>query len=651
MKDVFPNSDSAGATTPAIAEKEPEANRRRLLQFAGLTAGAAFLEACSGGASVGPTASIASAAANPTSTEPSSTPATPTTPAPVSTPSATTPTSVLSPQMAGLKAYLAGRAIPGAALPTASTTPPSITWAGPLTNYAAATTLPSGNQIAASSPLLGGPMHAKWSAGLPGNPTIGGYPCLAAFRSYTCKGVPKSTRSPTVLRFKTDAPVIELTGVVADGSYTTQTLMVNGQLCPPVTLSSSRGAGGWNVATIRIAFGNRATRDIWIETALAIAYIKIDQHDTLFPVDDGLEPQMTVIGDSYQLVSSNAFGNGGAIALELGARLGVRNVAIDGVGGTGYWNSGNSVGSLADRLPAHGADGSLIYVIVAGLNDYGDLVSGSVVWPTRTAYEQAVSSYLQGLRTANPNSLLVVTSPLCPNPTMSDSNYVAHPATNSSGVGDFLYKAQVHKAAIASVTGPWVYVDALMGGGWLNSSGASGDVSGLQWFTGGTPAAGTTATNKPGNTGGGTGGGYGGINYVLIISGGQYTQAPEIRASGGSGTGLTLAARISATGAIVGIAVVQSGTGYTAGTGLPTITIDATYQLSAASLGTPVLIAGVNPLGQYPLLSFAPAGVTASQLNNAYSYIGPDLVHPSPLGASYLSLRLARSIYQAVMAL
>jgi hypothetical protein len=234
---------------------------------------------------------------------------------------------------------------------------------------------------------------------------------------------------------------------------------------------------------------------------------------------------------------------------------------------------------------------------------------------------------------------------------MSDASYISYAGTNSSGVGDFLYRAALHKDAIQQVAGPWVYIDVLMGGGWLNSSGATGDVTNLQWFTGGTPDPATTASYRPGNTRGGGGGGFGGIAAVPILSGGQYSQAPDVTASGGSGTGLLLASQIDASGALTTIKVVSQGSGYTSGSGLPSITLDPRFELTPAALGTPVPTVGVNPDGQYPLPSFAPPGVPLSALNNVYTLLAADTTHPSPPGVEHLSQRLAENIYQAVMAL
>ncbi len=555
--------------------------------------------------------------------------------------------------LAALKSFLSARSQPGYALPGAPAAVPDIAWFGALSsgNALAPSALPNGTIIPVSHALISRPLKARFGPVLAGNPTVGGYPCLAVLRPYSCKGLQRSVGSPAVLRFSTDAPVVEMCGAATDNSSIVQSLMIDGTLVPPTVLSAGRGLGGWDTGTVRLSFGTRQMRDIWIQTGMAVAYIKIDQYDSIVPVDDRADPQMTVVGDSYQQVNSNAFGNGGAMALEIAARLGIRQIAIDSIGGTGYYNSGSNLGSFYDRLSAHGADGSAIYLVVGGLNDYGDLQpNGSIIWPTRAAYEATVSAYLNGLRTLNPNAVIIVTAPFCPNPPMSDASYVAWPPTNTSGLGDFLYNAQVHRNAIRQVSAPWVYVDVLMGTGWLNSSGASGDITNLQWFTGGTPAAGTTATNKPGNTGGGGGGGFGGVQSVGVVFGGKYSQAPDVIVSGGSGTGLLLGSVMNSAGAVTSITVLAPGDGYTSGAGLPRISLDPTYEQTAAVLVRPTLTVGINPNGQYPLPSFAPPG-SAGELNNIYTYIGVDRTHPSPLGVSYLAQRLAADINAAVQAL
>jgi hypothetical protein len=439
--------------------------------------------------------------------------------------------------------------------------------------------------------------------------------------------------------------------VVVNGGSSSQTLFVDGQLVPPKVLSSWFGSGGgYSYATIRVAFDSRAMRDISIETGMTVAYLKFDPQDVVSASNDAAEPQITVVGDSYQIVRSENFGNSYGMALELGARLGIRNVATDAIGGTGYWNSGGDAGNLYDRVAAHGTDNSSIYVVIAGLNDYGDDTATGLVWPSRTTYENAVTGYLQKLRAAQPNAVIVVTGPFCPVPPMSDSTYVANSATNSSGMGDYLYKAQLHKSAIQQIAAPWIYLDVLMGGGWLNSSGATGDVTGLQWLTGGTAASGTSASNKPGNTQGGGGGGCGAISGIPIISGGSYQQAPDIVAVGGNGSGLLLASTLDTSGKMVAVDILTAGQGFTSAA-LPSIAIDPTYQLSPAILGAPSVQVVVNPGGQYPLPAFAPPGTPAWDLNNIYVMLGSDTVHPSVAGVEYFSTRLARNIYDAIMAL
>ncbi|MBV9695770.1 MAG: SGNH/GDSL hydrolase family protein [Gammaproteobacteria bacterium] len=616
-------------------------NRRDFLRLAGSVTGSAALAACSAAALEAPAPDATNLAAGSGGAGSSSTPS----------PSPQTPSSSAStnPNVVSLRNYLQAHATPIYSLPPAPVTVPSISWAGALSNAVAPSSLPGGVVIPLRNPLVNLPIASQYSASLPGNPMVGGLPCLAVNRAYTCKGVARTVGSVHVLRIKTDAPVLELSGVVADGSRTVQTLIVDGHLAAPKALSSARvPGGGWDVGTVQINFGSRQLREIWIDTGMYVAYVKVDAAASVVAIDDSAEPQMTVVGDSYMQANSATFGNGGAIALETAARLGIKKVATDAIGGTGYWNSGLGWGNLNDRLAAHAADNSTIYLVVAGINDYADAVSISQLsWPTRAVYEQAVLGYLQGLRSRQPNALIVVTAPFCPNANMSDSSYIAQPATNTSGMGDFLYKAALFKSSIQQVTGPWIYIDVLMGTGWFNSSGASGQVRNLQWFTGGTPAPGTTSTYKPGNTHGGAGGGFGGIGSIPVLFGGQYRQAPDVTATGGSGSGLLLASSVNASGAVTAINIISPGTGYSGS--LPTINIDPTYQISQATLGTPVLIAGTNADGAYPLPAWLAPGI--GDLNNTYRMLQPDLVHPSPLGVEYLSTRLALHIYEGVMAL
>lgn len=556
-----------------------------------------------------------------------------------------------NPMLANLQAFFAART--SLAMPSPPASLPQISWAGPFGDGNVPTSISNGAIFPITNGLISWPIRQDLNSNLPGNPTVSGtYPCFEVAHAYTAGGVAQSVGSPVILRFRTDAPVIELSGVVADGGQTVQTLMVDGQLAPPTILSSSRGRGGWNSGTIRIALGGRQMRDIWLETAMAPAYLKIDQYSSLVPPEDASDPQMTVIGDSYQLVRSAAFGNGGAIALEIAARLGIRKVSVDGIGGTGYYTTNFGLGNLGNRLSADGADGSSLYLVMAGLNDAAiDLPNGTVSFPTESDYVNTVNSYMAGLRAANPNAVIVVTAPFCPNPTLSDATYGSNTSTNPTALGIFQFKAMVQRNAITQISGPWVYIDVLMGTGWLNSSGASGNATNLQWFTGGTPAPGTTATNRQGNTAGGGGGGFGGIASVPIVTPGHYSQAPELTASGGSGSGLLLAAILDSSGGLSNILAVVPGSGYTTGSGLPQISIDPTFQISPAVLGAPTIIAGVNPSGEYPLPSFAPPNTQVASLNNIYTYLLNDLTHPSPPGASYLAQRLARDIYSAVRAL
>jgi hypothetical protein len=564
--------------------------------------------------------------------------------------SRTTAATSASASVSSLQNFLQANASPSYSLPSPLSTPPQVSWPGPMSSYPAPTTLPRGVNYAASYSGFGGPIRSSLTP--VSSAAVSGFPCLAVQRPYFCKGQAQTVGSPTIVRLNTDSQVIELVGAMLANSYSSQTLIVNGQLVPPTAISVSNGAaGGFNLAAVRIDFGSSFQRDIWIETGMWLAYIRTDAGDNVVSISDASDPQITVVGDSYQTYGSNAFGNGNAIALEIGARLGIRKVAVDAIVGSGYFNSGYNRGNLNDRVSAHAADNSNIYLVMAGINDYADFVNPpATVYPTRQQYESAVLSYFQALRAAQPDAVIAVTAPFSPNATLSDASYVQNQATNTSGLGDFPYKSQVQQQALSQIAGPWVWIDVLMGGGWINSSGASGGATGLQWFTGGTAAGGTTATNKPGNLNGGSGAGFGGIASVPVMAGGQYSQAPEVVVSGGSGTGLLLATTINSAGGISSVTVAQPGTGYTPGSGLPTLTIDPTFQLTAGQLGSPMLMTGINPTGVYPLPSFAPANIPGG-FSNTYVNLMPDLKHPSPNGVDYLASRLAQSLFDAILAL
>ena len=381
-------------------------NRRDFLIAAGASASSVWLTSCGDGTTASP--------APVPDTNPPTLPAPPVPATPVSA----TP-------LTRLQAYLRTNAIGALALPTIASSSPQIGWAGALVGSgSAATSLPGGQVIAASSALIGGPVRGQYAANLPGNPVIDGLPCLIATRSYVCKSQARNISTPTVLRIKTDASVMELTGVVADGtgSHCAVNMIVDGQLVASRVLSSVRSVGGWNTGTIRIDFGTSAIRSIWLATELHCAFLKVGANDRMFSYDDSSEPQLTVVGDSYLQSNSSTFAIGGALAFEIGARLGIGKVAVDAVGGTGYWNSGSGIGNLNDRLPAHAADNSDIYLVMAGINDYGDVINPSqLTWPTRDTYEQSVTDYLRNLRAARPDALIVVTAPFCPIPPMSDA--------------------------------------------------------------------------------------------------------------------------------------------------------------------------------------------------------------------------------------
>ena len=130
--------------------------------------------------------------------------------------------------MTALRTFVSANSTATADLPAAATSPVTVSWSAGLSSSTAATSLPAGFNVAVTDARISRTLPTQTAANLPGNPTASGLPCLHVDRSYTCKGVARSVGSVQWLRFRTDAPVIEIVGCLSDGSYTAQTLIVDG---------------------------------------------------------------------------------------------------------------------------------------------------------------------------------------------------------------------------------------------------------------------------------------------------------------------------------------------------------------------------------------------------------------------------------------
>jgi hypothetical protein len=181
---------------------------------------------------------------------------------------------------------------------------------------------------------------------------------------------------------------------------------------------------------------------------------------------------MTAQADSYGAALSMDWAFSG-IFNEAAVRLGITNVDVDALGGTGY--APNSVStSPADTFAARLAKLTPypcdLFLTCGGINDNNWLAlppyaSGA---EARTGFDGAVQRYFRDLRAAMPDTVLAATGPWQPN-----ENFYPQPARD---------KADTIRAALQAVAGPWVFMDNLRGG-WLSSSGASGPATGA-WQTG-----------------------------------------------------------------------------------------------------------------------------------------------------------------------
>jgi hypothetical protein len=265
--------------------------------------------------------------------------------------------------------------------------------------------------------------------------------------------------------------------VIADGQYATNQWVR--------TAVSADGTPG-NVLSnydcfTKFDFGSVATRRISLYgmcSNVGPCAIAIGPQDKITPWDRSLEPSCCAMADSYGQGSSFTWPLGGPfwVAASL---LGIPHVDLNALGGTGYapvessfpytTNPGNTFGARIQDSVKTVPD---LFMTGGGLNDdYG--VALPPLYPTvasaNTAFENAVLSYYRNLRAALPSSVIAALGPWAPKQSIPTS-----PIAQG--------KLNVIHQVLQSISGPWVMIDNL-NGGWYNSSGAQGPVTG-PWQTG-----------------------------------------------------------------------------------------------------------------------------------------------------------------------
>ena len=325
--------------------------------------------------------------------------------------------------------------------------------------------------------VLGGFRRAQWTpfdAGfIPTEPGGGSW-----YRAVTYQHRHASTQCQALaaFHFQFDGAALELLFAgrdvqlvcIADGEYQTpqfiaRTLQggVEGELLAYDTFT-------------RLDFGSVARRrlSVYTQSSLGLRAFAHAGDARVRAWDRSSEPVMSVMADSYGAAASRAWPTA-AIFHEAGAALGIAQVDVDAIGGTGY--ASNSVFPLpgdtfVGRLPGMAALPADLFLVAGGINDNISqaLPPYASAQQALAAFTAAVGQYYRDLRAALPGAVIAALGPWQPN-----EQYLPEVA---------LQKLDIVRAALAATAGPWVLVDNLRGG-WLASNGATGPATG-PWQTG-----------------------------------------------------------------------------------------------------------------------------------------------------------------------
>ena len=284
------------------------------------------------------------------------------------------------------------------------------------------------------------------------------------------------------LHFVFDGPVFE---ILFAGTNVEITLIADGQYMASRVIRTSVSGGIVGAplsapnAFVGFDFGSSAVRhvSIYARSSQGPCAIAIGANNSVQAWDRSSEASFGAMADSYGAGPAPNWGIGGPF-WEAAALLGIPNVDLDAIGGSGYApNGGNTdtrnIGNaFPARLPTCVNAMPDLFLTAGGINDNNSLaVPGLYATPADAlaGFNTGVQSYYTQLRAALPDSVLVATGPWKP---------------NAADPGDPipLSKSDTIKTALQSAGGAWVFLDNLHGG-WVASSGASAPATG-PWQTG-----------------------------------------------------------------------------------------------------------------------------------------------------------------------
>jgi lysophospholipase L1-like esterase len=275
------------------------------------------------------------------------------------------------------------------------------------------------------------------------------------------------------------------------GSDVRATVLVDGKYMTPSTIATNLAGGlpGTPLSAfdtyVRFDFGSAAPRRIafYGSASFGPCAFAVGPTDSLQPWDRSAEPSMSVMADSYGSATSQNWGGSGPF-WEAAALLGIPHLDNNSIGGTGYApNNGNDdlrnpANSFGGRLAQAAITQPDLLITSGGLNDN----NGAAALPlyatdaaARSGFNAAVGDYFVEARRLLPEAVLVAMGPWQPNALRERAAR--------------LEMTDTIRAALATVAGPWVFLDNLRGG-WSNSSGANATTAPWQTGTGntGTPA-------------------------------------------------------------------------------------------------------------------------------------------------------------------
>ena len=263
------------------------------------------------------------------------------------------------------------------------------------------------------------------------------------------------------------------------------TLIADGQYMAPELIQTTLSAGVVGAplsapnSFVRFDFGVSAPRQIsvYARSTQGPCAVAVAANDQLQPWDRSGEASFGAIADSYGGAFAPNWGVSGPF-WEAAALLGIPNIDLDAIGGTGYApenvndDTRNPGNAFPARLPSNVDANPDLFLTAGSINDDNSSADPPLYLTSADAlstFNAAVSGYYFALRAALPDSVLAAVGPWQPKQSI--------PANSAEQA-----KADTIKAALQAAGGLWVFMDNL-NGGWINSSGASAPADG-PWQTG-----------------------------------------------------------------------------------------------------------------------------------------------------------------------